>query len=152
MKARSNPLGPTSAEGVILSYIGRLRLLRGPLVDATGLRRRQRHSSCRKNLAGTARIARKVDYADISCGRYRRSSSPVDMILSSAKTSTDCGLMRRNRQFSGSFLHFNVCAVDAGGTFRAFLNALCDLGVFLCRLVRREYLSPRPWHFGMACA
>jgi hypothetical protein len=35
---------------------------------------------------------------------------------------------------------------------RAFLNALCDLGVFLCRLVRREYLSPRQWHFGMACA
>jgi hypothetical protein len=34
----------------------------------------------------------------------------------------------------------------------AFVNALCDLGVFLCRLVRREYLSPRPWHFGMACA
>jgi hypothetical protein len=58
-KGSQKPVRPHgSAEEAILGYKGRLRLLRGPLVDVAGLRRRQRRSSCQRTPQNTARTAR----------------------------------------------------------------------------------------------
>jgi hypothetical protein len=71
----------------------------------------------------TAGIARTIGNAAV-CRTFMRSVFFISCLpcaetalSTAAPTDSDRGLMRRNRQFSGSFLHFNV---GAGGTFPSF--------------------------------
>ena len=65
-------------------------------------------------------------FAGLSCGRYLSPSSSAETALSTAAGDTDRVLTRRNRRFSGSFLHFNVFAVDAVGVLRTSPPTSCS--------------------------
>jgi hypothetical protein len=51
LEASQHPVRPYAPERLFFGYKGRLRLLRGHLVDSAELRRRPRRSCCRKNIA-----------------------------------------------------------------------------------------------------
>ena len=84
-------------------------------------------------------------FAGLSCGRYLSPSSSAETALSTAAGDTDRVLTRRNRRFSGSFLHFNVFAVDAVGVLRTSPPTSCSPELMIDEAGTRMTLVPAPF-------